>query len=83
MRIKGKLNLQEMKEFLQALGVALVLAIVVLLVFMLLTWMHWMLSWMVIAVLLTPVVFYVRRFFEYKIEIVEDSDDENSLGSIV
>ena len=67
-KIKGKLNLRELAHVGIALGLALVLAFIIYGLFALLSLMSWLIAVFIIAVILTPIVYWCIKWYKEELD---------------
>ena len=75
MRIEISFKLRELGLFMVALILALIGGLILYGIFALLALIHWTLAWGAIAIILTPVIYIVFKYFDDDIEII-NSDME-------
>lgn len=75
MRIEISFKLRELGLFMAALMLALLAGLALYGIFALLALIHWLLAWGAIAIILTPIIYIVFKYFDDDIEIV-NSDVE-------
>jgi hypothetical protein len=75
MRIEISFKLRELGLFMAALMLALLGGLVLYGIFALLAFIHWLLAWGAIAIILTPIIYIVFKYFDDDIEII-NSDIE-------
>ena len=68
-KIKGKLNLRELAHVGMALGIALVLAFIIYGLFALLSLMSWLIVVFIIAVILTPIIYWGIKWYKEELDI--------------
>lgn len=83
MRIKGKLNIEELEFFMFALGIAFIIGLALYGLFALLSLIHWILSWIIISVILTPIAFWVLRYLNDDISISDESESIDTQIDII
>lgn len=69
LKIKGKLNLRELAHVGIALGIALILAFTIYGLFALLNLMSWLIVVFLIAVILTPIVYWGIKWYKEELDI--------------
>ena len=81
MRIKGKFGFKALKDMFAGFAMAAVVALIVLGFFSLISLISWGMAWILLAVLLTPVGFWLVRFYRDEIDITPI--EENEIDSII
>lgn len=69
LKIKGKLNLRELAHVGMALGIALILAFTIYGLFALLNLINWLIVVFLIAVILTPIVYWCIKWYKEELDI--------------
>ena len=69
LKIKGKLNLRELAHVGIALGIALILAFIIYTLFTLLNLMSWLIVVFVVAVILTPIIYWSIKWYKEELNI--------------
>lgn len=73
MRIEISFKLRELGLFMAALMLGILGGLVLYGIFALLALIHWTLAWGAIAIILTPIIYIVFKYFDDDIEIINSN----------
>lgn len=76
MRIKGKFGLRELRDCFLSFIAALLIALAIWGTFSLIALISWVVGWLIIAIILTPILFWGYRWMSGDIEIEDDTPEE-------
>ena len=73
MRIEISFKLRELGLFMAGLVLGILGGLILYGIFALLTLIHWTLAWGAIAIILTPIIYIVFKYFDDDIEIINSN----------